>query len=373
MFHQHQRGWILIICLLLILSITQDAPRHARASSSLLRSGSRGEEVRQLQAALAELGYSLGPIDGIFGRQTELALRNYQRDRGIIVDGLAGAQTMSMLREDLKTKPVEVDKGHMHVVRPGETLHSIASRHGLTWADLMDYNHLHNPNRVFVDQALFIPGPGWTPTPATMPQELPKSEIPVQVPSPREHRGAVALTFNDSPHPQYTLAILDILEEHDVLATFFVIGSLAQGNPDLVRLIAQRGHAVENHSHNHRNVRGQDLATIETEITQASHIVKDITGKPTQLFRPPGGGFDLNVRLATANTGHRLVMWTNISAQTPFNGSTEELVRRIVDHAYDGCILMLHDGSTQTLDALPAIITGIKAQGFSFVLLNDHP
>ena len=323
-----------------------------------------------MQTALRDLGYSVGSIDGIFGRQTELALRSYQRDRGITVDGLAGPQTMARIRQDQQAKPVEVDRGHMHVVRPGETLHSIATRYQLTWADLMEYNHLNNPNRVFVGQALFIPGPDWEPN-AASPREVDR-ELPTQVPTPVPPQGAVALTFNDSPHPNYTLAILEILKEHDIPATFFIIGALAEGNPDLVRLIAERGHAIENHSYNHLSLRGQDLSSIEAEITNTSRVVEEITGRPTRLFRPPGGGYDRNVRLAAANAGQRMVMWTNISAQTPFDGSNEELVQRVLDHVYDGCILMFHDGSQQTLDVLPTLITDIQAKGFSFVLLNDH-
>ena len=366
------RGHILMLCLLVACFFVSALTPPAAAGALVLRSGCRGQEVRQLQSSLAKMGYCPGPIDGIFGRQTEIALRNYQRDRGIAVDGLAGPQTMALLQQDGENRPVEVDQGHVHVVGPGETLHSIASRYHLTWMDLMDFNHLHNPNRVFVGQALFIPGPDWKPMPVK-PPETPTSEVPVQIPPVTTHQGAVALTFNDSPHPHYTLPILNILKEHQVRATFFIIGTLAEANPDLVRLISERGHAVENHSHSHQSLRAQDVSCIESEITTTSRIIDDITGNPTQLFRPPGGGFDRNVRLATANTGHRMVMWTNISAQTPFGGSAEQLVSRVLDHVYDGSILMFHDGSQQTLDALEAIITGIKAQGFSFTLLNDHP
>ncbi|MEW6522041.1 MAG: polysaccharide deacetylase family protein [Bacillota bacterium] len=365
----------LIAVWLLVLVLAAAGGRLAlgQATSGLqeLRSGARGEPVRRLQVLLKSLKYDPGPMDGIFGRQTELALRRYQRDRGLTVDGILGRQTLAALERDwkaLQTPPsVPVNSGRMHTVRPGETLHTIALLYNLTWMDLMEFNHLRDPNRVMVGQALFIPDETWQPG---QPPITPVAEPERWVVVPRPVAGAVALTFNDSPHPSYTLAILEVLAQHQVTATFFVIGSLAERNPDLVRLISERGHEVANHSFSHQSLRGQPLKVIEEEISKTSQLVQSITGSPTTVFRPPGGGFDQNVRMAAARQDHRMVMWTNIGAHTPASVPVSELAQRIIDHAYDGSIIMLHDGCKDTLDVLSEVIIGLKAKDFVFVTLS---
>lgn len=360
----------LVIFLVILAEIGGLTPVHANPRLQQLRFGARGEAVRQLQTLLSSLGYSPGPIDGIFGRQTELALRRYQRDRGLVVDGTLGRPTLAALERDWQAQrqpaAVPVHQGRKHVVRPGETLQTIAVRYGLTWMDLSRFNHLADPNRVLVGQALFIPEPGWQPVP------LP----PIALPSPppvaprRPAAGAVALTFNGGPHPEHTPAILAALARGQVRATFFVVGSLAEANPGLVKLLAEQGHEVGNQGYLLQNLHGQPLQAIESEISRTSMLVQSLTGRPTSLFRPPGGTLDRNVRLAAARQEHAIVMWTNIGAQTGAGIPRSQLVQRLINHAYDGAVIMLRVDDADTVEVLPELIAALEQRGFAFVTLG---
>jgi peptidoglycan hydrolase-like protein with peptidoglycan-binding domain len=79
----------------------QDAPKVA-VQSTFMQFGSQGTDVLNLQLALSYLGYIVGPLDGIYGEETQNAVRNFQRDEGLIPDGIAGEQTYSALDARLR-------------------------------------------------------------------------------------------------------------------------------------------------------------------------------------------------------------------------------------------------------------------------------
>lgn len=92
------RPWGLVIVIGLILSLVLSGIAYAALGDRLLGRGIRGADVNDLQSKLAQLGYAVGPIDGKFGPKTETAVRNFQKDHGLRVDGLAGAQTIKEIK-----------------------------------------------------------------------------------------------------------------------------------------------------------------------------------------------------------------------------------------------------------------------------------
>lgn len=87
-----------IVFFVVILTIVLSGIAYGALGDRLLGRGSRGPEVQELQSKLAQLGYSVGPIDGKFGSKTEAAIRSFQKDHGLRVDGLAGTQTVKELK-----------------------------------------------------------------------------------------------------------------------------------------------------------------------------------------------------------------------------------------------------------------------------------
>ena len=92
------KPWGVVLIIGLILSITLSGIAYAALGDRSLGRGSTGQDVNELQSKLAQLGYAVGPIDGKFGPKTEAALRDFQSDRGLRVEGLAGTQTITELR-----------------------------------------------------------------------------------------------------------------------------------------------------------------------------------------------------------------------------------------------------------------------------------
>jgi len=139
-----------------------------------LRQGDRGEAVRMLQQSLIRLGYmteaayNTGP--GIFGPRTDAALRAFQRDAGITVDGIYGPQTRQALTQALARVQ---GGGSTYTVRPGDTLSQIAQRHGTTVDELVRLNNIRNPNLIYPGQELRLPPSSSAPAPAPAPRPAP--------------------------------------------------------------------------------------------------------------------------------------------------------------------------------------------------------
>jgi peptidoglycan/xylan/chitin deacetylase (PgdA/CDA1 family)/sulfur carrier protein ThiS len=189
---------------------------------------------------------------------------------------------------------------------------------------------------------------------------------------------AVALTFDDGPSPQYTPRILATLTKLRVRATFFVIGYLAEANPDLVRQELRLGMTVGNHSYNHPEVppfAQLPPQLLSDEIALGEQVLSRLGTQP-HLFRPPGGSSSQRVVRAAAALGQRVVLWSVDPADWNSGSSAKEITKRVLSAVRPGSIVILHDGGgnrSATLTALPAIARGIRKRGLELVALTANP
>lgn len=154
------------------------------------------------------------------------------------------------------------------------------------------------------------------------------------------HDPVAALTFDDGPHPVYTPMLLRVLEEHDVHATFFMLGELAKKYPEIVRMVAGAGHIIGNHSWGHHN-----LTQVRSRFDRLRRIaacarVTAPYGK--RLFRPPYGAYNNQMRLDALILRYKIILWS-VSAQDWRPQSSEEIAQKITDRIIPGSIFLLHD------------------------------
>jgi peptidoglycan-N-acetylglucosamine deacetylase len=122
--------------------------------------------------------------------------------------------------------------------------------------------------------------------------------------------GKLAITFDDGPNPSITPQLLDLFEEYDAYATFFVIGEFVREVPDLVREAIARGHSIGNHTEHHPNLFWRSPSMIREELEDCSGAISESLGAPPKWFRPPFGLRNPWV-IPTANQlGLQTVMWT---------------------------------------------------------------
>lgn len=190
---------------------------------------------------------------------------------------------------------------------------------------------------------------------------------------PKEGEKLVALTFDDGPYPDTTPQVLDILKHYQVKATFFWVGAVLVNFPDVAKRVVAEGHAVGNHTWNHK-YGGLDDDAISREIDRTTQLIFETTGAQTTLFRPPGGYLNNGLVDYAAAHKYSTIMWSTSSADTDPNATAPMLVNNVVNSIHSGSIVLLHDGGgdrATTVQALPAIIEGLQQQGYQFVTVSE--
>jgi peptidoglycan/xylan/chitin deacetylase (PgdA/CDA1 family) len=150
----------------------------------------------------------------------------------------------------------------------------------------------------------------------------------------------VALTFDDGPHPLHTPQLLRILHKHGAKATFFVVGEAASKHPELVKMTAEAGHSVGNHSWDHPPF--PSLKTRRQRREQIRACSTAIAPYGSRLFRPPFGANNLAVEMDAYSLGYKTVMW-NLSLTDWLPLQPEELAARMIESIRPGTIVLLHD------------------------------
>jgi peptidoglycan/xylan/chitin deacetylase (PgdA/CDA1 family) len=168
--------------------------------------------------------------------------------------------------------------------------------------------------------------------------------------------GELALTFDDGPNPAFTPRLLDILAQHDVRATFFLIGSFAQQQPELVRRILSGGHLIGDHSWSHPNLARTVARKVNEELTRTRDTLEQITGVPIRYFRPPYGARRPHVLRTARQLGMEPVTWnamTNDWSEPSADAIARALTSKIDRLQRHGraANIVLHDGGHRGLGA----------------------
>lgn len=186
----------------------------------------------------------------------------------------------------------------------------------------------------------------------------------------------VALTFDDGPWPGQTEAILKVLSDRNVPATFFMLGSCVDRRPAVARAVAEAGHAVGNHTYRHTRLDTTTPATAEWEIRATNWAIAQATGVRPRWLRAPGGRLGGPAAGYIASSGMASALWTVDPQDWRAGVSSSDLADAVVGAARPGAIIVLHDGGgdrSATIRALPSIIDRLRAAGYEFVTLDEMP
>ncbi len=179
----------------------------------------------------------------------------------------------------------------------------------------------------------------------------------------RTSNPVVALTFDDGPHPEFTPRVLDILREHDVHATFFLIGNCARANPDLVKRIAAEGHELANHTDAHADLSQLSVRAAIRECRSAKRSIEEISGKRVRYLRPPWGKLSLSTLPVSFLCGMRIALW-NLDSLDFRKLPPDELVKQLRNSdPQPGDVLLFHDDGGNSVEALPEILQELKERG----------
>ena len=175
----------------------------------------------------------------------------------------------------------------------------------------------------------------------------------------------IYLSFDDGPHPEHTVFVLDELKKYEAKATFFCIGKNVQAYPDVYRRIVDEGHAVGNHTFDHlKGTKTPDPIYLQN-ILQARQYID------SKLFRPPYGrvsGFIVN-HLQTPAYNLKTVMWTVLSGDFDVAITGDQCLQNVLLNTRAGSIVVFHDSekaSARMRFALPGVLEFFSGKGFEF-------
>lgn len=180
----------------------------------------------------------------------------------------------------------------------------------------------------------------------------------------------IALTFDDGPAANYTAGVLDILEKYKVPAAFFCIGNRIHQNETLVNAIRTRGHIIGNHSYSHHWF--FDFFTREkmlSDLKNMDEAVQHSMGKKPLLFRPPYGVTTPAMKRVMKEGNYTAVGW-NVRSMDTVIKNEQKLFNRVTERIRPGSIILFHDTSATTLNALPGIIENALGRGYTFERLD---
>ena len=187
----------------------------------------------------------------------------------------------------------------------------------------------------------------------------------------------IALTFDAGWEYDQTRQLLDVLEQQQVRATFFLRGNWVKDHPDLAREINARGHLIGNHSLNHDHMTGMTKEQMSADIAATTGLIKQTVGSEPYLFRPPFGEYNDTLLNVLGQQGYAYtVMWTVDSHDwaESMNGvqvTEQYVIDRVLKNASARGIVLMHVGGYQTVAALPEIITGLRAAGYAPMRLDE--
>lgn len=196
----------------------------------------------------------------------------------------------------------------------------------------------------------------------------------------------VFLTFDDGPNMSVTPFILDLLKKENIKATFFVLGTRATYNPELIQREYEEGHYIGNHGYSHvyREIY-QNVDSVFNEYNMTEQVIQDALGNPnyhSKLFRFPGGsvgGYYDDIKTDAVeqlrNSGIAAIDWNALSRDAEGASTVEELVDNVIMTVGEkqSVVILMHDASDKilTYEALPQIIQYLRENGYSFKTMYD--
>lgn len=183
-----------------------------------------------------------------------------------------------------------------------------------------------------------------------------------------------ALTFDDGPDLKYTTAILDILKEKDVKATFFVVGQQVKKYPEVLKRMVDEGHAIGNHSYHHKDMTKLNEQQIVHEMDTTDVLMKEAVGFTPELFRAPYGAVSSKLKEVLKKHERELVGWT-VDTRDWAGTATQDMRALIRKELRPGGIILMHSFGGKhiknTVEALPDIIDDLKAMEYTLVTVDE--
>lgn len=177
----------------------------------------------------------------------------------------------------------------------------------------------------------------------------------------------VYLTFDCGYENGYTERVLDVLENHNVPAVFFITGHYIDSASKIVVRMKEDGHIIGNHSNKHKNITTLSEDEIKKELKELEAKFLNLTNENLDPFyRPPEGQFDGKSLSVVKRLGYTTLFWSLAYKDWNHDNSVDYVMKEVTKNIHNGAIILMHTVSEANAKALDIVITSLKKEGYSF-------
>lgn len=176
----------------------------------------------------------------------------------------------------------------------------------------------------------------------------------------------ICLTYDDGPAAR-TKTILATLKKYNQAATFFVVGSRVSKYKSTIKKAHKQGCEIGNHTYSHPMLTSCSYSRIKSQIGRTKKAIKRVTGSAPKVMRPPYGAFNRTVR---STVGTPLIYWS-IDTRDWATRSSRTTIRRVLNGARNGSIVLMHDSQSSSATASKTIIPKLVKKGYQLVTISE--
>lgn len=183
---------------------------------------------------------------------------------------------------------------------------------------------------------------------------------------------AIAITFDDGPHPEFTPRLLDTLKKEGIKATFFMVGRCVVTYPEIVKRMVDEGHEVASHSWSHPLLTSLGNTSLDSQMRKTHDAIIKACGVTPTLYRPPYGASRLSQRKRIHDEfGYASILWDVDPLDWQHPRTSQKVHDRVLAQTRPGSIILCHDIHATTVDAMPGTLAELKARGYQFMTVSQ--
>lgn len=180
----------------------------------------------------------------------------------------------------------------------------------------------------------------------------------------------VAISFDAAWGADKTEEILEILDEFNVNATFFLVGFWVDDYTDMVKKIDEAGCEIGTHSNTHPDMVKLDIESVSEELSTSVSKIEAVTGKKVTLFRAPFGSYNNQLLEVAESMNLKTIQW-DVDTLDWKGLSASEINSRVLSKVQNGSIILMHNNSDHVLDGLRLILTTLKNKGYQIGSIGE--
>jgi len=180
----------------------------------------------------------------------------------------------------------------------------------------------------------------------------------------------VAISFDAAWGADKTEKIMEILNEYDAKATFFLVGFWVENYPEIAKKIAENGFEIGTHSNTHPDMTKLDAEQMKLELETSVKTIEDTTNTKVELFRPPYGSYNNTLINTCEELNLKTIQW-DVDSLDWKGISAVDITTRILNKVFNGSIILCHNNSDHILEALPMVLDRLNKRGYKVKCVGD--